>query len=111
MSVKSKALHTMLLASGAIAATIQRSPKLLSILEDKVKSWSGDAHNVPDGKMLMLCKDLSDKSADFIINTTPNNLFRVLVALLMKLARPTTTLKWNTNTTAMPIFCLLTPLM
>jgi len=74
MSVKSKALHTMLLASSAIAATIQGSPKLLSILEDKVKSWSGDAQNVPDGKMFMLRKDPNDKSAGFIINTTPNNL-------------------------------------
>ena len=47
---------------------------MLSILEEKVKPWSGDVQNVPDGKMFMLQVDPSNKSAGFIINTTPNNM-------------------------------------
>lgn len=63
----------MLLAGTTIAASLQGSPKMLSALEEKVKSWSGNVQNVPDGKMFMLRKSPTDKSAGFIINATPNN--------------------------------------
>ena len=66
-------VQVSLFASSAIAVTLQGQPKMLSVIADKVKPWSGNAGNVPDGKMFMLRKDPSDESAGFIINTTPNN--------------------------------------
>ena len=74
MSLCLKTFHFMLLVSGATAASLQGTPKMLTVLADKdVKSWSGDVQNVPDGKMFMMRKDPNDKNAGFIINTTPNN--------------------------------------
>ena len=66
-------LQVSLFASSVIAVTLQGQPRMLSVIADKVKPWSGSAGNVPDGKMFMLRKDPSDESAGFIINTTPNN--------------------------------------
>ena len=74
MSLTFKLLSFMLLASSAMAASLQGTPKMLTVLVDKdVKSWSGDVQNVPDGKMFMMRKDPNDENAGFIINTTPND--------------------------------------
>ena len=66
-------LHAALLASNAMAVSLVRSPKLLNVIEDKVKPWGfAGSGNVPDGKFLSYRVDPKDRTKGFVIDTSPN---------------------------------------
>ena len=73
IAIAMKFFKAALVAAPAYAASLLGTPELLHVIEDKVRNISSSAQFVPDGKMFMLRKDLSDLNAGFLINTTPNN--------------------------------------
>ena len=73
MTVFSKICLLVPLAGPALSVQLQGTPKMLDVLQTKVKPISGDVQNVPDGKMWSMPKDPSDKSAGWLVNPTPNN--------------------------------------
>ena len=66
------ALCSLFFIQAVTPGSLKGEPKEINPFE-KIESWSGNAHNMPNGKMFMMPKVSEDKSSGFIINPTPNN--------------------------------------
>ena len=97
-----RSLPALLLVSNAMAISFVGTPQRTDVIKNKVKPMgSGDAGNVPDGKMLSFRADPNDKSKGFIINTCPNFFMTSTSSALEDVTAPRD-LSGVNNATALP---------